>query len=100
MSDVKITKRQSEIEKQFLNLKNKITKSKENLKDVLGEIEGWLLELGEHKLFLDPFNNNWMKYDSINDRWDNTGHKPGEVIFNLDKEKKLLIKKNKIKKIN
>jgi hypothetical protein len=54
------------------------------IREVFGEIDEWILELGPFRLFLNPFNRRWLYYDPIHDSWEDTGYNLGEVRFFME----------------
>lgn len=54
------------------------------IREVYGEMEEWIFELGSYQLFLNPFIRRWLYYDTIHDSWEDTGYNLGEVKFFLE----------------
>lgn len=48
---------------------------------VFGPLESWQLQVGLHRLLLDPLQKQWLHYDPLHDSWQPTGIGPGEGIF-------------------
>jgi hypothetical protein len=57
-----------------------------------GHTEDWIMELGNHSIFLNPFYRRWMYYNRTHNTWDDTGFGPGEALF-IAVDKMLGIKK-------
>lgn len=52
----------------------------------LGPAESWFIKVGDHTLFLNPFNSHWMHYDSIHGSWEKSGVRAGEGLFDVDEK--------------
>ncbi len=63
------------------------------LEDAFGPQEGWILEIGENRLLLNPLNGYWLFEDQLHDGWRFTGFRAGEVLFDLE-EGELAVKLN------
>jgi len=52
--------------------------------DAFGSMESWIIEMDNHRLFLNPFYKKWFCYNRVNDCWETTGYGTGEVQFTAD----------------
>lgn len=59
--------------------------SRTGLEEAFGPQEGWILEIGENRLLLNPLNGYWLFEDQLHDGWRFTGFRAGEVLFYLEK---------------
>lgn len=48
-----------------------------------GEAANWEMRLGTHRLLLVPTTGVWLFHNPVNDSWDSTGMKAGEVLFRV-----------------
>jgi hypothetical protein len=63
------------------------------LEEAFGPMEDWILEIGSHRLMINPINGYWVYEDVLHDSWEATGFRAGEVLFYLDGEE-LAVKLN------
>ena len=63
------------------------------LEEAFGPMEDWILEMGSHRLMLNPINGYWVYEDTLHDSWEATGFRAGEVLFCLEGEE-LAVKLN------
>lgn len=55
--------------------------------EIFGPLEGWILEVGNNRLLLNPLNGYWLYEDPIHaNSWEITGFQAGEVLFYLEGE--------------
>ena len=69
---------EAKLEKQWLLVRKGI---KSTMDAFNGPAEDWIMKLGIHNLFLNPFYRRWMYYNRTHNTWDDTGFGPGEVLF-------------------
>jgi len=55
----------------------------QTMRDVFGEMDDWIFELGAWKFLLDPVSRRWLYLDFAHDQYVDTGYSAGEVLFEL-----------------
>jgi hypothetical protein len=78
--------KQVKIETRLFQPIPKTLNSSMTIREVYGEIDEWIFELGAYQLLLNPFNRRWLYYDSVHDSWEDTGYNLGEVRFYFDSD--------------
>ena len=74
---------QHELEEAFRKARQRVASGAVSEPQAYGAFDDWIMELGDYRLFLNPYVGEWWGYDVLHDGWSPTGFAPGEVIFEL-----------------
>ena len=77
------TGEQDELEEAFHKARQRVASGSLSEPQAYGAFDDWIMELGDHRLFLNPYVGEWWGYDALHDGWSPTGYAPGEVVFEL-----------------
>lgn len=77
-------KKQMAVEKALQQYNHRKLDPGKTWEENLGPVGKWVIQVGEHTLFLNPFNSHWMYFDYIHGSWEKSGYRAGEGFFFLD----------------
>jgi hypothetical protein len=72
---------QEKVEDEFLTRQALIKAGKLSFDQAFGNLEEWMIKVGEYRFFLEPFSGKWHWYDRIHGTWEDTGFEPGQAVF-------------------
>lgn len=81
-----LSKEQQEIEQRWLGTRAIKPDPGSTLQQIYGNMENWILQLGDYQLMLYPVNGQWIYYDRIHESWEDSGYKAGEAAFYIKGE--------------
>lgn len=76
--------RQVKLEERMTELASQSHDPEQMVSDVYGDMEEWLLRLGNWDMLMMPVTGRWYYFDQIHENWEDTGYDAGEAVFYLE----------------
>lgn len=72
---------QAELEQQLVQRREMVQNGQLTPRQAFGNMDDWVLQLGQRKAFLHPNEQHWLLYDRLHDTWTYTGCEVNQAIL-------------------